>query len=67
MFVSGSDYLMTSLTGNTSQVGNVFGFMDPISIECGAQQLLPPKSLRLLPVSALTSSTSERSDDLKDQ
>lgn len=30
LFVEGSDYLFSSVTGVTSSVGNVFGFIDPI-------------------------------------
>ncbi len=30
MFISGSDYLLNSVIGITSNVGNIFGFVDPI-------------------------------------
>ena len=30
VFIDGSDYLLNSVIGTTSNVGNIFGFVDPI-------------------------------------
>ncbi|MCP5363153.1 MAG: type IV secretion system protein [Rickettsiaceae bacterium] len=50
VFVSGSDYLLTTVVGVTSTVGNVFGFIDPIFDKYGNGDIWALLAIQLLQI-----------------
>ena len=50
VFVSGSDYLLTTVVGVTSTVGNVFGFIDPIFDRYGNGDVWALLAIQLLQI-----------------
>jgi type IV secretion system protein VirB6 len=50
IFVSGSDYLLTTVLGVTSTVGNVFGFIDPIFDRYGNGDVWALLAIQLLQI-----------------
>jgi len=50
IFVSGSDYLLTTVVGVTSTVGNVFGFIDPIFDRYGNGDVWALLAIQLLQI-----------------